>query len=85
MTAIELTPEGTGYRAKTHFARFNNLPELMAMFKKVADIKIDDMLQLPVPEVQYHNIAVKPSAVQKRMVESLGDRAERIRGGGVIC
>lgn len=55
------------------------------MFKKVADIKIDDMLQLPVPEVQYHNIAVKPSEVQKRIVESLGDRAERIRGGGVIC
>jgi N12 class adenine-specific DNA methylase/adenine-specific DNA methylase len=83
VTAIELTPEGTGYRAKTRFARFNNLPELMAMFKEVADIKTADMLQLPVPEVQYHNIAVKPSEIQKRMVESLGERAERIRGGGV--
>ena len=83
VTAIELTPEGTGYRAKTRFARFNNLPELMAMFKLVADIKTADMLHLPVPEVQYHNIAVKPSEIQKRMVESLGERAERIRSGGV--
>ena len=83
VTAIELTPEGTGYRAKTRFARFNNLPELMAMFKLVADIKTADMLHLPVPEAQYHNIAVKPSEIQKRMVESLGERAERIRGGGV--
>ena len=83
VTAIELTPEGTGYRAKTRFAKFNNLPELMAMFKLVADIKTADMLHLPVPEVQYHNIAVKPSEIQKRMVESLGERAERIRGGGV--
>ena len=83
VTAIELTPEGTGYRAKTRFARFNNLPELMAMFKLVADIKTADMLHLPVPEVQYHNIVVKPSEIQKRMVESLGERAERIRGGGV--
>ena len=83
VTAIELAPEGTGYRAKTRFARFNNLPELMAMFKLVADIKTADMLHLPVPEVQYHNIAVKPSEIQKRMVESLGERAERIRGGGV--
>ena len=79
----ETDPEGTGYRAKTRFARFNNLPELMAMFKLVADIKTADMLHLPVPEVQYHNIAVKPSEIQKRMVESLGERAERIRGGGV--
>jgi len=85
VTAIELTPESTGYRAKTRFARFNNLPELMAMFKEVADIKTADMLQLPVPEVQYHNIAVKPSEIQKRMVESLGERAERIRGGGVLA
>ena len=83
VTALELAPEGTGYRAKTRFARFNNLPELMAMFKLVADIKTADMLHLPVPEVQYHNIAVKPSEIQKRMVESLGERAERIRGGGV--
>lgn len=61
VTAVELTPEGTGYRAKTRFAKFNNLPELMAMFKEVADIKTADMLNLPVPEVEYHNIAVKPS------------------------
>ena len=83
VTAVELTPEGTGYRAKTRFAKFNNLPELMAMFKQVADIKTADMLDLPVPEVEYHNIAVKPSQVQKEMVASLGERAEKIRGGGV--
>ena len=83
VTAVELTPEGTGYRAKTRFARFNNLPELMAMFKEVADIKTSDMLNLPVPEVEYHNIAVKPSQVQKEMVASLGERAEKIRDGGV--
>lgn len=83
VTAVELTPEGKGYRAKTRFAKFNNLPELMAMFKQVADIKTADMLNLPVPEVEYHNIAVKPSQVQKEMVASLGERAERIRGGGV--
>ena len=83
VTAVELTPEGTGYRAKTRFAKFNNLPELMALFKQVADIKTADMLNLPVPEVEYHNIAVKPSRVQKEMVASLGERAERIRGGGV--
>ena len=83
VTAVELTPEGTGYRAKTRFAKFNNLPELMAMFKEVADIKTADMLNLPVPEVEYHNIAVKPSQVQKEMVASLGERAERIREGGV--
>ena len=83
VTAVELTPEGTGYRAKTRFAKFNNLPELMAIFKQVADIKTADMLDLPVPEVEYHNIAVKPSQVQKEMVASLGERAERIRNGGV--
>ena len=83
VTAVELTPEGTGYRAKTRFAKFNNLPELMAMFKQVADIKTADMLDLPVPEVEYHNIAVKPSQVQKDMVASLGERAEKIRGGNV--
>ena len=83
VTAVELTPEGTGYRAKTRFAKFNNLPELMAMFKEVADIKTADMLDLPVPEVEYHNIAVKPSQVQKDMVASLGERAEKIRGGSV--
>ena len=74
VTAVELTPE---------FAKFNNLPELMAMFKQVADIKTADMLDLPVPEVEYHNIAVKPSQVQKEMVASLGERAEKIRGGNV--
>ena len=83
VTAVELTPEGTGYRAKTRFAKFNNLPELMAMFKQVADIKTADMLDLPVPEVEYHNIAVKPSQVQKEMVASLGERAEKISGGNV--
>ena len=83
VTAVELTPEGTGYRAKTRFAKFNNLPELMAMFKQVTDIKTADMLDLPVPEVEYHNIAVKPSQVQKEMVASLGERAEKIRGGNV--
>lgn len=83
VTAVELTPEGTGYRAKTRFAKFNNLPELMAMFKQVADIKTSDMLNLPVPEVEYRNIAVKPSQVQKDMVAALGERAEKIRGGEV--
>ena len=83
VTAVELTPEGTGYRAKTRFAKFNNLPELIAMFKQVADIKTADMLDLPVPEVEYHNIAVKPSQVQKDMVAALGERAEKIRGGGI--
>ena len=83
VTAVELTPEGTGYRAKTRFAKFNNLPELMAMFKQVADIKTADMLNLPVPEVEDHNIAVKPSQVQKEMVAFLGERAEKIRGGNV--
>ena len=83
VTAVELTPEGTGYRAKTRFAKFNNLPELMAMFKEVADIQTADMLNLPVPEVEYHNIAVKPSQIQKDMVTSLGERAEKIRNGGV--
>ena len=83
MVVTELKPEGTGYRSKTRFARFNNLPELMAMFKEVADIKTADMLDLPVPEVEYHNIAVKPSQLQKDMVSSLAERAEAIRAGGV--
>lgn len=83
ITAVELTPEGTGYRAKTRFAKFYNLPELMAMFKEVADIKTADMLNLPVPEAKYHNIAVKPSEMQKEMVASLAERAEQVRGGGV--
>ena len=83
ITAVELTPEGTGYRAKTRFAKFYNLPELMAMFKEIADIKTADMLNLPVPEAMYHNIAVKPSEMQKEMVASLAERAEQVRGGGV--
>ena len=83
ITAVELTPEGTGYRAKTRFAKFYNLPELMAMFKEIADIKTADMLNLPVPEAKYHNIAVKPSEMQKEMVASLAESAEQVRGGGV--
>ena len=83
VTAIELAPEGTGYRAKTRFARFYNLPELMAMFKEVADIQTADMLNLPVPKANYHNIVLKPSEQQKEMVEALGKRAERVRNGMV--
>ena len=83
VTAVELTPEGTGYRAKTRFAKFYNLPELMAMFKEVADIKTADMLELPVPVAHFHNVAVKPSEMQKEMVASLAERAEKVRGGGV--
>ena len=83
VTAVELKPEGTGYRTKTRFAKFFNLPELMSMFKEVADIKTADMLDLPVPNAKYHNIAVKPSEMQKEMVAGLAERAEKIRGGGV--
>ena len=83
VTAVELTPEGTGYRAKTRFAKFYNLPELMSMFKEVADIKTADMLDLPVPIANFHNVAVKPSEMQKEMVASLAERAEKVRGGGV--
>ena len=83
VTAVELTPEGTGYRAKTRFARFYNLPELMAMFKEVADIKTADMLDLPVPKAVYHNISVKPSEIQKQMVAELEERAEKVRNGMV--
>lgn len=83
VAAVELTPEGTGYRAKTRFARFNNLPELMSMFKEVADIQTSDMLNLPVPKATIHHIAVKPSKEQKEMVEALAERAERIRAGEV--
>ncbi len=79
VTSIELTPEGSGYRPKTRFAKFFNLPELMAMFKEVADIKTADMLNLPVPEAHYDNVAVKPSDVQKDMVKSLSERAEKVR------
>lgn len=79
VTAIELTPEGTGYRAKTRFAKFFNLPELMSMFKEVADIRTADMLELPVPKANFHNIAVKPSEIQKEMVAQLAERAENVR------
>ena len=78
-TAIELAPEGTGYRAKTRFAKFFNLPELIALFKESADIQTPDMLKLPVPEAEYENVTLKPSEAQKQMVESLADRAERVR------
>lgn len=79
VTAIELAPEGTGYRAKTCFSKFNNLPELISVFKNVADIQTADMLNLPVPEANYHNIALKPSEYQKEMVASLAERAEQVR------
>ena len=83
VTAIELAPEGTGYRAKTRFSRFYNLPELMSMFKEVADIQTADMLKLPVPKANYHNIVLKPSEQQKKMVAALGERAEKVRSGKV--
>lgn len=83
ITAIELTPEGSGYRPKTRFAKFYNLPELMSMFKEVADIQTADMLKLPVPKAEYKNIAVKPSDIQSEMVKSLSERAEKVRNGGV--
>ena len=79
VTAIELAPEGTGYRAKTRFAKFYNLPELMSMFKEIADIQTAETLNLPVPKANFHNIAVKPSDIQKEMVEGLGERADAIR------
>ena len=80
VTAIELAPEGTGYRAKTRFAKFYNLPELMAMFKEIADIQTADMLKLPVPQAEFINVSVKPSEFQKEMVEGLSARADKIRG-----
>jgi N12 class adenine-specific DNA methylase len=79
VTAIELAPTGTGYRAKTRFAKFYNLPELMSMFKEVADIQTADMLNLPVPKANYHHIALKPSELQTEMVAALGERAEKVR------
>lgn len=78
-TAIELAPEGTGYRAKTRFAKFFNLPELISLFKESADIQTPDMLNLPVPKAEYENIVLKPSEAQKEMVQSLAERAERVR------
>ena len=83
VTAIELAPEGTGYRAKTRFAKFHNLPELMSMFKEVADIQTAETLNLPTPEYENINVVVKPSEIQQDMVKSLGERAERIREGSV--
>lgn len=83
VTAIELAPEGTGYRAKTRFAKFYNLPELMAMFRMVADIQTADMLQLPVPKANFHNVVVKPSQWQQDMVAELAERAEKIRKGEI--
>lgn len=83
ITSIELSPEGSGYRAKSRFARFYNIPELMSMFKEIADIKTADQLDLPVPEAEYQTVVLKPSEYQERIVKSLGDRAEVIRNGGV--
>ena len=83
VTTIELAPEGTGYRAKTRFAKFYNLPELINMFREIADVQTGDMLKLPVPDVQYHNEVIKPSEFQKEMVKSFADRAERVRNGMV--
>ena len=83
VSAIELAPEGTGYRMKTRFARFFNLPELISMFKEVADIKTADMLNLPTPNAHYHNVAVKPSEEQKEIVAELAQRAQKVRDGNV--
>ena len=83
VTAIELSPEGTGYRAKTRFARFFNLPELISLFKESADVQTADMLNLPVPEAEYINEVLKPSETQQEMVSSFADRAERVRNGNV--
>ena len=83
VTAIELSPEGTGYRAKTRFARFFNLPELISIFKEAVDIQTADMLNLPVPEAEYINEVLKPSEEQKEMVEAFSERAEQVRGGMV--
>ena len=83
ITAIELAPAGTGYRAKTRFARFYNLPELISMFKQVADVQTADMLKLPVPEAEYHNEVIKPSKFQTDMVASFSERAEKVRNGMV--
>ena len=83
VTAIELSPEGTGYRAKTRFAKFYNLPELMAAFKEVANIQTADMLKLPVPKANFHTEVIQPSELQKEMIKGLAERAEKIRAGGV--
>ena len=83
VTAIELSPEGTGYRAKTRFARFFNLPELISLFKESADVQTADMLNLPVPQAEYINEVLKPSETQEEMVSSFADRAEAVRSGNV--
>ena len=81
VTSLELAPEGTGYRARTRFAKFFNLPELMQVFKEVADIKTADQLNLPTPEVEYHNIVTEPTAHQQAMVKELSKRAEKVHNG----
>ena len=81
VTAIELAPEGTGYRARTRFAKFFNLPELMSMFKEVADIKTSDQLHLPVPDARFETVVVQPSQVQQEMVSALSDRAAKVHSG----
>lgn len=83
VTAIELAPEGKGYRMKTRFSKFYNLPELVAIFKEYADIKTSDMLALPTPTAHYHNISVPASSIQKEILEDLAERAEKIRDGNV--
>ena len=83
ITAIELSPEGSGYRAKTRFAKFYNLPELMSVFKQAADIQTADMLKLPVPKANFHTEVIKPSELQQEMIAGLAERAEAIRKGGV--
>ena len=82
-TSVELKPEGTGYRMRTRFSRFYNLPELMALWREAADIQTADMLNLPVPEVERKNVVVKPTNIQREMVAELGERAEAVRNGNV--
>lgn len=83
ISIVKFAPEGTGYHAKTRFARFFNLPELISLFKESADIQTSDMLNLPVPEAEYINEVIKPSEIQKSMVERFAERAEMVRSGGV--
>ena len=83
VTALELAPEGTGYRARTRFSKFFNLPELMNLFKEVADIKTADQLNLPTPEVEYHNIVAQPTEHQQEMVKALSERASAVHSGSV--
>ena len=83
VTALELAPEGTGYRARTRFSKFFNLPELMNLFKEMADIKTADQLHLPTPQVEYHNIVAQPTDIQKEMVKALSERASEVHRGSV--